>query len=149
MINEHIAGRKVLDLFAGSGALGIECLSRGAEKVVFVDAQKESIKTIKQNLRNDTNGTELICSDFQDALHTFSKRNDAFDMVLLDPPFESEYLEKALYLLHKKELLCDGAIVVCEMSNKKVLQNYPQKYIMIKDKDYGTVKVVIFEYHKG
>ena len=149
MINNYISGSKVLDLFAGSGALGIECLSRGAEQVVFVDSQKESIKTIKKNLRNDTDGTELINNDFQEALFLLSKKNYIFDLVLLDPPFDSEYLEKTLYLLHKKELLVDGAIVVCEMSEKKVLQNYPQKYIMMKEKDYGTVKIVIFEYQKG
>ena len=149
MLDEYIAGSTVLDLFAGSGALGIECVSRGAKKVVFVDNQKESIKTIKINLKNNLEGVELINTDYEDAIFALSRRNQKFNLVLLDPPFESDYLEKVLYFLHKKELLDDGAIVMCETSSKKLLQNYPQKYIMLKEKEYGYVKVVIFVYNKG
>ena len=149
IISSYIAGRNVLDLFAGSGALGIECLSRNAKSVVFVDNQNESIKTIKRNLRNFDDNVELVMSDFEDALHNFSKQNKKFDLVLLDPPFESEYIERALYLLHKNNLLDSGAIVLAEMNSKKVLQNYPQKYIIIKERDYGTIAIKVFEYNKG
>lgn len=149
IINPYIAGRTVLDLFAGSGALGIECLSRGAKKVVFVDLQPESIKTIKRNLRNFADDTELVEAEFEDALHKFSKQGKKFDLVLLDPPFDSEYIERALYLLHKNNLLENGTIVLAEMNSKKLLQNYPQKYIIIKERNYGTVAIKVFEYNKG
>ncbi len=148
MLNEYIEGSMVLDLFAGSGALGIECISRGAKNVVFVDNQKESLQTIRQNLKNDLSQAKLIKADFIDALYMISKLNIEFDLVLLDPPFESNYLEKSLYLLHKYNLLADGAIVMCEMGDKKVLQNYPQKYIIDKNKNYGTISVVIMKYNK-
>lgn len=148
MINQYIESSMVLDLFAGSGALGIECISRGAKNVVFVDNQKESLQTIKQNLKNDLSQAKLIKADFIDALYMLSKLNIEFDLVLLDPPFDSDYLEKTLYLLHKYNLLSDDAIVMCEMSGKKVLQNYPQKYIIEKNKNYGTISVVIMKYNK-
>ena len=148
MLDEYIAGSNVLDLFAGSGALGIECVSRGAKHVVFVDNQKESIKTIKTNLKQQLDGVTLVESDYERALFSFAKSGQKFDLVLLDPPFDSDYLEKVLYLLHKKELLDNGAIIMCEMNNKKLLQNYPQKYIIDKVKEYGFVKVVIFKYQK-
>lgn len=148
MLNEHIEGSMVLDLFAGSGALGIECISRGAKNVVFVDNQKESLQTIRQNLKNDLSQAKLIKADFVDALYMISKLNIEFDLVLLDPPFESDYLEKSLYLLHKYSLLAPDATVMCEMGSKKVLQNYPQKYIIEKNKNYGTISVSIMRYNK-
>lgn len=149
MISDYISGSEVLDLFAGSGALGIECVSRNAKKVVFVDNQPESIKTIKRNLRKFDDDVELVLSDFDAALHNFGKQKRQFDLVLLDPPFDSDYVEKALYLLHKNNLVRDNAIVLAEMNSKKMLQNYPQKYIMIKEREYGTIAVKIFKYNKG
>ena len=148
IINQYIAGSVVLDLFAGSGALGIECISRGAQQVVFVDNQKESLHTIKINLKNDLSQVKLIKADFIDAIYMLSKLNIKFNLVLLDPPFASDFVEKALYLLHKHSLLADGAIVMCEVSSKKGLQNYPQKYIIEKNKTYGTIGVVVLKYNK-
>lgn len=147
-INSYIQGSDCLDLFAGSGALGIECLSRGANSVVFVDNNKQSINIIKQNLKNDLTGVTLINAEYTEAIFNLSKQNKKFNLVLLDPPFNSDYLENALYLLHKNNLLEDGAIVVCEKASKKVLQNYPQKYIIEKYKTYGTISIEILRYNK-
>ena len=148
MINEYIPNSVVLDLFAGSGALGIECISRGAKQTVFVDSQKESLQTIKTNLKNDLSQAKLIKADYGDAIHMLSKLNIKFNLVLLDPPFDSDYAEKSLYLLHKNNLLEGDAIIMCETSIKKVLQNYPQKYIIIKNKSYGTIGVTLLKYIK-
>ena len=148
IINDYIPNSVVLDLFAGSGALGIECISRGAKQVVFVDNQKESLSTIKINLKNDLSQAKLIKADFSDAIHLMSKLNTKFNLVLLDPPFASDYLEKSLYLLHKYELLEDGAIIMCEKPSEKGLQNFPKKYILLKTKSYGTIAVEIFKYNK-
>ncbi len=149
LINEYISGKNVLDLFAGSGSLGIECLSRGAKKVTFVDSNMDCLKMVKKNLRNVLDDVVLIKNEYEDALHNLSKTEEKFDLVLLDPPFNSDYLEKTLYLLHKKDLLNDGAIILCEKATKKVLQNYPQKYIIKKNRNYGTIMLTIFEYVKG
>lgn len=148
MLNDYIQDSLVLDLFAGSGALGIECISRGAKSCVFVDNQKESLQTIRQNLKQDLSQAKLIKAEFIDAIYMLSRLEKQFSLVLLDPPFDSDYLEKSLYLLHKHNLLEDGAIVMCEMSGKKVLQNYPQKYIMLKEKNYGTISILILKYNK-
>ena len=149
LLNEYIYDSKVLDLFAGSGALGIECLSRGAKSITFVDKDEQCLKVIKRNLKNILDNVTLIKNEYEDALHNLSKQNEKFNLVLLDPPFDSDYLERTLYLLHKKELLEDGAIILCEKATKKVLQNYPQKYIILKTRSYGTISVTIFEYKKG
>ncbi len=148
IINNYIAGSDCLDLFAGSGALGIECLSRGANSVVFVDSNIESIRTIKQNLKNDITNCQLLQADYKDAIYKLSNMDKKFSLVLLDPPFNSDYLEESLYLMHKKELLQNGAMVICEKASKKVLQNYPQKYIINKCRDYGTISVVVLQYNK-
>ncbi len=149
LLSEYIYDKEVLDLFAGSGALGIECLSRGAKHVTFVDNQKESIKTIGQNLKNEFEGTTIILGDYEETIFKLARQNKKFDLVLLDPPFESDYIEKVLYFLHKKDLLNDHAIILCETSSQKLLQNYPQKYIIKKNKNYGTIMLTIFEYVKG
>lgn len=148
IINGYILGSNVLDLFAGSGALGIECLSRGAKSVTFVDSNPQCINIIKQNLKNDLTDTTLINNDYDNALHNLSKTGVKFNLVLLDPPFDSDFLENSLYLLHKNNLLEDGAVVVCEKATKKVLQNYPQKYIIEKCKCYGTISIDILKYNK-
>lgn len=148
MLNDYIPNSVVLDLFAGSGALGIECISRGAQHVVFVDMQKESISTIKTNLKNDLSQATIIKSDFSDALYSLSKQNIKFNLVLLDPPFASDFIDKSLYLLHKYNLLEDNAIIMCEKACKKDLQNFPHQYIIIRDKSYGTIGVCILKYNK-
>lgn len=148
LLNPYIAGANVLDLFAGSGALGIECISRGASNVVFVDKEAESIKTIRINLKNDLSVCRLIKADYTDAIHLLSKQQMQFNLVLLDAPFDSDYAEHSLYLLHKHNLLADGTIVMLETSTKKELQKYPQKYIIEKSRSYGTITVHLLKYNK-
>ncbi len=148
LLNNYICGANVLDLFAGSGALGIECISRGANWVTFVDNNKECQKVVGKNLKNDWSGCEFIVADYDLALHKLGKLGKIYNLVLLDPPFDSDYLEKSLYLLHKNGLLDNNAIVMCEMNIKKDLQNYPQRYIIEKQKVYGIIKVDILRYKK-
>ena len=87
LIFDKIEGKVVLDLFAGSGAYGAECISRGAKEVFFVDQTEKAIKTIKTNTQKMTEKFEVIKSSFLDALSSFEKRNLKFDVVFLDPPY--------------------------------------------------------------
>ena len=84
LIQDRITGRVVLDLFAGSGAFGAECISRGATKVYFVDNSEKAIKAIKQNTNKMTEDFEIIKSNFEDALKMFEAQNLKFDLVYLD-----------------------------------------------------------------
>lgn len=148
LISDRIAGKMVLDLFAGSGAFGAECISRGAEEVYFVDIQEKAVKTIKQNTKNMTEKFEVIKSDYVEAINLFSSRGLKFDVVYLDPPYESGFFEKALKLLCDKNLLASGAIVVVEHKFANDLQNIPGCYIIKKTKKYGIAYVDVLLFNK-
>lgn len=146
LIQGEIAGAVVLDLFAGSGAFGAECISRGASKVVFVDRELKAIKTIKENTKNMNENFEIVHNDFVSALLGFEAQNLKFDLVYLDPPFSSDFYVESLKLLHEKHLLSEDAVVVVEHDLQNDLQNAPECYIMKKSKKYGTIFIDILIY---
>lgn len=146
LIFDRIYGRKVLDLFAGSGAFGAECISRGASEVYFVDSQEKAIKTIKQNTNKMTEKFEIIKLDYVSALSDFEKRGIKFDLVYLDPPYESGFYLPALELLKSKNLLESGATIVVEHKFANDLQNIPNCYIIEKSKKYGIAFVDVLTF---
>lgn len=133
---------RVLDLFSGSGALGIEALSRGAEKCVFVDKSKYSLDITKNNLSKThlTEKSECLLGDYESFLKSCG---ESFDLVFLDPPYKDGVLFRALELL-KGGVLSDGARVVCEMDDK-IRCALPEGYKLIKDKRYGRCRVFVLE----
>ena len=148
MIDEYISDKIVLDLFAGSGALGIEALSRNAKKIYFVDSNPEAKKVIETNLRNVKEDFSVEISDYVLALDKYAKMGVKFDLVFLDPPYKSDFGAKAIDLLAKKNLLNDGAIVCFEYEGTNYLQSFPECYIILKTKKYGIAGIVILEYRK-
>ena len=146
LIFDKIAGSVVLDLFAGSGAFGAECISRGAEEVYFVDASDRAIKTIKQNTLNMTEKFEVLKSDYSSALNGFANRGLKFDLVYLDPPYDSDLAVRALNLLNDRNLLSFGATIVVEHKFANDLQNIPSCYIMKKSKKYGIAYVDVLTF---
>lgn len=109
-------GARVLDLFTGSGALGIESLSRGAKEVVFNDCAKESVAIVKKNLtalKIPVNGAEakVLQADYLDCL---SREHGQFDLIFIDPPYRFEYGKKALEKIAEKGLLSENGIAVYE-----------------------------------
>ena len=113
MIQFEIAGRRVLDLFAGSGQLGIEAVSRGAVRAVFVDSSREAVEVIRKNLNKAKTEPfcEVIFVDWASYLHRCKER---FDLVFLDPPYALGAVPKALAELTRRKLLIHGALILCE-----------------------------------
>lgn len=148
LIFDRIDGSVVLDLFAGSGAFGAECISRNAKKVYFVDSQNEAIKTIKINTKNMVEDFEVLKSDYLAALADFSKKDIKFDLVYLDPPYKSDFAIKALEKLDEMGLLLPDATVVVEHEFQNDLQNLKECYIIEKSKKYGIAFVDILRYSK-
>lgn len=146
LIQTVIADSVVLDLFAGSGAFGAECISRGAKKVVFVDKEAKAIKTIKQNTAKMTEDFEILQTDFVSAILSFAGKDIKFDLVYLDPPFASKFVAEALTLMHEKQILAKEAIIVVERDLQNDLQNIPDCYIIKKSKKYGTIFVDVLSY---
>lgn len=109
----ELYGKRILDLFAGSGALGIEALSRGAAEATFVDQSKKALDVVQKNLKQTRleGQAVLVCEGFE----RFLKRTDnPFDIVFLDPPYASDFAAKAVGLLLERGLLSDRAVVVLE-----------------------------------
>ncbi len=145
LVQTEIAGRAVLDLFAGSGAFGAECISRGASSVVFVDHEPKAIATIKKNTSGMTEDFEILKSDYLGALETFARQKKQFGLVYLDPPFASNFAAVAIDKLVSFGLLEDGAIIIVEHGSQNDLINLPECIIIKKSKKYGTIFVDIFE----
>ena len=135
-----ILDKIVLDLFSGSGALGIEAISRGAKEVIFVDNNTNSIKLTEKNLKSINSHSKVIHSDYTFALKNFDKQ---FDLILLDPPYASGVYENCLNLIKKYNLLSPSGIIVCERDKLKPINSSPYK--LTDTKIYGTVAVDYFE----
>ena len=148
LIFDRISDSVVLDLFAGSGAFGAECISRSAKKVYFVDSSPEAIKTIKINTKNMVEDFEILKTDYLSALSEFKKQNVKFDLVYLDPPYKSDFAVKSLEILDEFGLLNDGATIVVEHEFQNDLQNIKECYIMEKSKKYGIAFVDVLKYSR-
>lgn len=146
LIQGEISNKVVLDLFAGSGAFGAECISRGAKKVYFVDKEEKAIKTIKINTNKMVEDFEIINSDYLSALEKFSKKQIKFDLIYLDPPYKSDYVFNSLKKLCKLEVLNKDAIIIVEHGNENDLINLPACYIIKKSKKYGIAYVDVLAY---
>lgn len=131
MIQNYIKDSNVLDLFAGSGALGIEAISEGARVCTFIDNNEKCIKVIRENTSNFDEDIEIVNTDYKRYLKKVDKK---FDIIFLDPPYESKTINKALKIIEQRNLLNENGIVVCEYENLK-LETTLNK---IKEKSYGS-----------
>ena len=137
IIQFDIEGRRVLDLFAGTGQLGIECLSRGAESAVFIDQSRESVKLVKENLKTcGLEGTVLQ----MDAV-SFLRGCGKFDLIFIDPPYDSPLYEKVLETVNLVDILSDGGIIICEASRDRQLPELQAPYKKVREYVYGKVKL--------
>ena len=143
IIQFEVEGRRVLDLFAGSGQLAIEALSRGAAYAVMVDQSAEAVKVIKDNLKKVR--FDQQASVFQsDYLLYLSTTREKFDIIFLDPPYAEKFLENALRKISEIDILSEGGIIVCERSREKVLPATVGDLICSKDYNYGKTAVNLY-----
>ncbi|WP_257147625.1 16S rRNA (guanine(966)-N(2))-methyltransferase RsmD [Bacillus sp. es.036] len=151
IIGPFFEGGFALDLYGGSGALGIEALSRGIEKCVFVDRESKAIETIKSNLEqtNFTESAEVFRNDSKRALKALQKREVKFSLVLLDPPYHKEQILHDLEKLTAYHLLHDQATIVVEHKKEVTL---PESYAglrMIREETYsGKTTISIYTYEQ-
>ena len=134
----EIDGARVLDLFCGSGALGIEALSRDAKKVVFCDADNQSISLTKKNIASlklaPSQEVKVYKTDF---LKYLRGAKEQFDLILLDPPYEKGFYVPALEIIYQNKLLASDGVIVCE--RLKTLK-YDQNFFEVECvKEYGSV----------
>jgi len=141
IIQWEIRGAKVLDLFGGSGGLGLEALSRGADFVCFADINPAAVKIINSNIKKlgFEDRSKVLSGDFKAAL----KGDARYDLIFLDPPYASDFIEQALDLISNNNLLAQGGVIVCETTRDKQLD--VKGFNIRKQVCYGITKLVFLE----
>lgn len=143
IINFDIPGAAVLDLFGGTGQLGIEALSRGAKSAVFVDASDTACRLIRENLKRtklEQDGKVVRC----DYLEFLRRTKEKFDIIFLDPPYAEVFLETALNRITEIDILQSGGIIIAERPLGKDLPWEFEGYARSKDYKYGNVLLTIY-----
>jgi len=140
-IQFQIEGRRVLDLFAGSGQMGVEALSRGAESAIFIDSSSAAIQVIKNNLDKTglSENARVIQMDYQAFLLTTSQ---TFDVAFVDPPYRQGILHETLPLLAEK--MSEGGVIVCECPEEEQLPDQAGEMMLDRVYEYGNVKVATY-----
>lgn len=143
MLFDKCPEARVLDLFAGSGAMGIEALSRNAQTAVFVDSNPKACAVIKANLEKArfTNDAKVFTVDAESFLKKIGAGSEKFDIIFLDPPYALGLLDKVLLSISETDLLADNGVIVCEYDNGTNVDI--KGFVPLKDKRYGRVCVKI------
>jgi 16S rRNA (guanine966-N2)-methyltransferase len=148
MIGPYFDGGLALDLFAGTGGLGIEVLSRGADKAIFVDREKVSIDVIRQNVNaaNLSDRSEIYRNDADRAVKALAKRGEPFRYIFLDPPYRMTNMDEMLLNIASQNLVEPNAVVVVEHDSSHL---YPEQFgcfVQRKYAKYGETAVTIYSY---
>ncbi len=142
VIQFRIANKRVLDLFAGTGAFGSEALSRGSQEVVFADNSAEAVSLVKQNLKKIDTDCQVWLADYRNAIE---RASGEFDAIFVDPPYGFEYGEKLISLILQNQLLSGEGVIVYEHSTRQPLKTEQLNDIIIKSKKMGSVTVDFIE----
>jgi len=148
MIGPYFDGGNALDLFAGTGGLGIEALSRGMDRAVFIDMEKKSIDVIRENLKLTglSEKAEVYRNDAERAIKALAKRDIRFDLVFLDPPYRMKHADKLMLSMQELGLLAVGATVLVEHETG---HRYPEAFgdfVCRRVAVYGETTVAVYGY---
>jgi 16S rRNA (guanine(966)-N(2))-methyltransferase RsmD len=147
IINPYIRESNILDLFAGTGSLGIECLSRGAKNCVFVDKSKDSIGIVKSNVKKARveNESTILNLDFKTAIDRLNVQNKKFDIIFMDPPYYKNMFIDALSNIDNSDLLSEDGIIVVEHDTKDKFIDKIGRLEKSKEKKYGNTTLTFYK----
>ena len=145
IINFNIKNKTILDLFAGSGNLGLEALSREAKYCYFNDNNRKAIDIINKNITNMNIGNcKVLNLDYKKALNYFKDNNIKLDIIFLDPPYETSYLKEAIIIANELDILNNNALIICESNDiNKII--YSDDFKEVQSKKYGDKCIVIIK----
>ncbi|MBI5419089.1 MAG: 16S rRNA (guanine(966)-N(2))-methyltransferase RsmD [Deltaproteobacteria bacterium] len=145
ILGERVAGAAALDLFAGSGALGLEALSRGAASAVFVESDRGAFAILMKNIESlGAEGAEVFLTDYRQALRRLRAREMRFGLVFLDPPYGKRLAAESAAGLRRAGLLDPGAVVVVEEAFRSPEAAFPEGWERTVDRRYGDTRVMVF-----
>jgi len=142
LLNVELENSNILDLFSGVGSFGLECLSRGAKNVTFIESYKEVLNILKKNIDNlnQQNQTKIIDTDIFSE-KTLKLLDDKFDIIFMDPPYKERKLSFLMNAITELELLNTGGIVIIHR-HKKEEDDLPKEFNLILEKNYGISKII-------
>ena len=142
LLNIELESSNILDLFSGVGSFGLECLSRGAKNVTFLESYTDVLSVLKKNINNlnQQNQTKVIEKDIF-SKNTLKSLNDKFDIIFMDPPYKEKKLSFLLNSIAKFELLNTGGIIIIHR-HKEEEDNLPKEFNLILEKNYGISKII-------
>ena len=146
ILPHDLSGAKVLDLFAGTGNLTIEALSRGAAEAVLVDSSAQSAKTIRENLRRLglTNRAKLWTMPATRALRMLARQGETFDLIFIDPPYERRLIEPSLKIIDNETLLRDSGVLIAEHSVREPITLHLENLNLTDQRRYGSTTLSFF-----
>jgi 16S rRNA (guanine966-N2)-methyltransferase len=150
MLAFRINGSEVLDLFAGTGSLGIEALSRGAGRAVFIDKSAGCCSVIRKNLANTgfEERAEVYSMDFSEGIKFLSREGRKFDLVFVDPPYSKNFIEETLNLLEKNDIIKNGGIIAVEHQKSDSLPERCGGLKVVDSRKYGDTMITIYNMAK-
>jgi len=146
MIQFDVPGSRVLDLFAGTGQLGIEALSRGADSAVFIDSSRQSAALVRENVKISgfEDKSRVICGDSLAHLSSGVK----YDIIFMDPPYATDLIEQALVLTDKFDILDKNGIILCESDRLIDYERLNTRFLLAAERKYGRIRVSVLK-HKS
>jgi 16S rRNA (guanine966-N2)-methyltransferase len=147
IIGPYFDGGYVLDLYAGTGGLGIEALSRGAQHCIFVDANRKAVSIVNENLTATGfhSQAEVYRNDANRALSALAKREIQFRIVFLDPPYAQQKIESQIAILHDHNLLSKDAVIVAEHDAKDILSDQIGSLSKARESTYGQTTITVYQ----
>ena len=144
-LQDSIVGETCLDLFAGSGALGFEALSRGASQVDFIEQSSSAANSIRDNIeRLGAKHGNVYCSDAFEWLERSAQNSKQYGLVFLDPPFKGETLNRAIAKLESADLLREGGLVYIEKETQSIDADLPSNWVEVKSKKAGLIQFGLY-----
>ncbi len=147
IIATEIIDSNVLDVFAGTGSLGIEALSRGAKKAVFIDKSMDSCDIIRENLAHTklADRAEIYSKDYKSGIERLYRNGYKFDLIFLDPPYNKNFIQNTLKLVTKNDIISDDGIIVVEHSHSDGLPESCGKLKAVDTRKYGDTMITIYK----
>lgn len=149
MLQFDIEGRRVLDIFAGSGQMGLEAVSRGATSATMVDSSKDAVAVIKRNVEKTrlSDSCRVLCAKAEDYIKTMKGR-ESYDIVFIDPPYAGRLVSPTLAALLDAKMIKSTSIIVCESEEADVFEKTPElaaKFDVLKTAKYGVAHVTVLK----
>lgn len=147
ILGGEVEGKVVLDLFAGTGNLGIEALSRGAKKTIFVERAREALRMIQRNLLqcNFSGQAEIIPKEVNRAIGILEASGESFDLILMDPPYEKGWIQRTLVKLNNHNIYHEGSVLVIEHGRREPLPQKTGRWAVIKQRMIGDTIISILQ----